>query len=80
MGQTAPALCTECGGTYEREEEAMTISDARAEAIGKALTDNLAEKLTCKHSWVPEGGLIQDGIAMVCEKCGEPKESNASKQ
>lgn len=74
MGQTAPALCTECGGVYEREEEAMTISDARAEAIGKALTDALSDKLKCKHSWVPKDGIIQDGTDMVCEKCNEPKE------
>ena len=49
----------------------MTISDPRAEAIGKAITDALKDKLECKHSWVPASGLIQDGTDMVCEKCDE---------
>jgi len=52
----------------------MSIGNPRAEVTGKAIIDKLAEEAQCKHSWVPEGGLIQDGTSMVCEKCGQPKE------
>lgn len=52
------------------------IGNPRAELAGRALADQLVEETTCKHSWVPASGLIQDGIEMVCEKCGEPKEND----
>ena len=41
MGQTAPALCTECGGRFKLKEDTMTISDPRAELAGKAAIDNV---------------------------------------
>jgi len=35
MGQTAPALCTECGGRFKLKEDTMTTTDERAVDAGK---------------------------------------------
>ena len=41
MGQTAPALCEECGGPYVLME---VVVDPRAEATGKAVAQDLTSK------------------------------------
>lgn len=42
MGQTAPALCTHCGGEFIRMED-MTIGDPRAEEAGKRTIDEITK-------------------------------------
>lgn len=60
MGQTAPALCTHCGGEYIRMED-MTIGDPRAEEAGKAVAEmTVAAKDPGKgHFWV---SMVKSGV------------------
>lgn len=66
MGQTAPALCTECGGLFILAKDAhkykdLLMMEPRGEAAGKAVADmTVAAKDPGKgHFWV---SMVKSGV------------------